>query len=385
MQDNPNYKRVAKWIKLLCGSLFAVFSFCYLYFLQAELIGRAQHILSGGTTTYAPLLGALVLTFVALLLAAGIDKVLKLPIRFVALAYFPSMGLLGWLTDITPMMTVSGMSLGLSNYWVFGVLLILWAAIVFVAKQFPDVQTQHVSFISAFWTNCVLVCSLSLSVILLGNTDENLHARLQAERCLSRNDYQQLLRVSRKNMHVSKSLTAMRALALAHEGQMGESLFTFPQDFASQGLIVADSDLLDYDTLQVYFNWYWNAVPVGNIQQNPLLFFTKLLERPNCDTLTIRDYYLCSLLLDRRVDLFVTRLPVFYPTDSLLPLHYREALVLGKHLYPDHVPDSIDTRDEERFADFESRVAACPDAERKNYARRNFGDTYWYYYLYAAD
>ena len=135
-------------MNLLCGSLFTIFSFSYLYFLQAELIGRAQHILSGGTTTYAPFMGAAVLTCVALLLSAGIQKLLKLPVRFIALAFFPSMGLLGWLTDITPVMTENGLSLGLSNYWVFLIMLAVWGALVFVIKQFPDIKSQYIPFIS---------------------------------------------------------------------------------------------------------------------------------------------------------------------------------------------------------------------------------------------
>lgn len=95
MQENPNQKRVARWMNLLCGSLFTIFSFSYLYFLQAELIGRAQHILSGGTTTYAPFMGAAVLTCVALLLSAGIQKLLKLPVRFYCFGIFPVYGTVG--------------------------------------------------------------------------------------------------------------------------------------------------------------------------------------------------------------------------------------------------------------------------------------------------
>lgn len=385
MQENPNQKRVARWMNLLCGSLFTIFSFSYLYFLQAELIGRAQHILSGGTTTYAPFMGAAVLTCVALLLSAGIQKLLKLPVRFIALAFFPSMGLLGGLTDITPVMTENGLSLGLSNYWVFLIMLAVWGALVFVIKQFPDIKSQYIPFISAFWPNCLILCVLSLSINLLGNMDEQLHARLRAERFLSEADYRKVLDVDRKSLQVSKQLTAMRALALAHEQEMGDALFTFPQDYGSSGLLVADADLLDYDTLQVYFHRYWQAVPVGKIQSDAPLFFEKLLKRPDCDTLSLRDYYLCALLLERNLDKFVLELPSFYCVNDSLPLHYREAMVLYKNLRPEDCEYS-DAEEEEQFAAFNAYLTPyVHETERRNYARRKYGRTYWYYYLYQAD
>lgn len=388
MQNNANQKRVARWMKLLCGSLFTIFSFSYLYFLQAELIGRAQHILSAGTTTYAPLFGSVVLTVVAVLLAVGVGKLLKLPVRFMALAFFPSMGLLGWLTDITPVMTDAGLSLGLSNYWFFIILLVLWGGFVFVVRQFPDVKTQYIPFWSAFWTNTFILCCLVLSVAFLGNTEENLHDRLRAERFLSESDYSRLLEVNRKATHVSKQLTAMRALALAHKGELGEALFTFPQDYASSGLIVADADLLDYDTLQTYFHKYWRAVPVGRVQTDAPEFFSRLLERHGADTLAIRDYYLCALLLDCDLEQFVCRLPDFYSLNDSLPLHYREALVLHRQLSAGAMPDEAavyaDTLQEKRLSDFKNYVEKYPHSmERQNYARRQYGHTYWYYYLYG--
>lgn len=390
MQNNANQKRVAKWMNLLCGSLFTIFSFSYLYFLQADLIGRAQHILSAGTTTYAPMLGAVVLTFIALLLAVGVGKLLKLPIRFMALAFFPSMGLLGWLTDITPVMTDAGLSLGLSNYWVFIILFVVWAVFVFVVRQFPDVKTQHIPFWSPLWTNSLILCCLSLSVTLLGNTEENLHDRLRAERFLSESDYTNLLEVNKNGTHVSKQLTAMRALAQAHRGELGEALFTYPQDYASCGLIVADADLLDYDTLQTYFHKYWQAIPVGRIQNDAPTFFSRILERREADTLAIRDYYLCALLLDCDLEQFVRRLPDFYNISGSLPLHYREALVLYNHLSLSATPENPDTiayddsLQASRFSEFVTYVEKYPHSmERRNYARRLYGHTYWYYYLYG--
>ena len=215
--------------------------------------------------------------------------------------------------------------------------------------------------------------------------DEQLHARLRAERFLSEADYQKVLDVDRKSLQVSKQLTAMRALALAHEQEMGDALFTFPQDYGSSGLLVADADLLDYDTLQVYFHRYWQAVPVGKIQSDAPLFFEKLLKRPDCDTLSLRDYYLCALLLERNLDKFVLELPSFYCVNDSLPLHYREAMVLYKNLRPEDCEYS-DAEEEEQFAAFNAYLTPyVHETERRNYARRKYGRTYWYYYLYQAD
>ena len=60
---------VSSKINLVCSLLFAVFVFLYLLFFQGDLLFYAQHVLSDGMTVYNPLIGAVILTTLALLMS----------------------------------------------------------------------------------------------------------------------------------------------------------------------------------------------------------------------------------------------------------------------------------------------------------------------------
>ena len=61
-------------MKALCAVLFCGFSFVYLLFYQADMLAVAQHILSGGVTTYNGLIGAIIITLVLMLLQVGVSS-----------------------------------------------------------------------------------------------------------------------------------------------------------------------------------------------------------------------------------------------------------------------------------------------------------------------
>ena len=75
------------------------------------------------------------------------------------------------------------------------------------------------------------------------------------------------------------------------------------------------------------------------------------------------------------------------PEDTL-PRHYAEAVLLHRHLYPgialdalvQRVPAKV-TSDFQRFQAMLKRGAASPEQLRSE-ARREFGNTYWHYYLF---
>ena len=113
------------------------------------------------------------------------------------------------------------------------------------------------------------------------------------------------------------------------------------------------------------------------------------------------DYYLCSLLLDKRLPEFLHQLPRYYNLgDSVpsaydrLPRAYREALLqMGKK--PDALEgkivigaDTLATLSDfdmvARFRDYNEFKASFKDeTERINKTHREFGNTYWWYYDYS--
>ena len=77
-------------MRVMCAVVFFVFTFCYLYFYQADVLAMAQHVLSGGKTRYNSLIGAVLITLVLYLLQLLVFAVTRLYKRAHALTYFPS-------------------------------------------------------------------------------------------------------------------------------------------------------------------------------------------------------------------------------------------------------------------------------------------------------
>ena len=146
---------------------------------------------------------------------------------------------------------------------------------------------------------------------------------------------------------------------------------------------------------------------------------------------TAADYFLCGLLLEKRLTDFVDYLPRFYnfAQGDSLPRHYKEALIyyatvmsdielpfdseamraglitmgLMNWQYGDELPKhyidafrdfAIPTEKMAKLFDLESlgkEFAAMLELERQhpeiqirsNYIRKNFGHTYWWYYAYS--
>ena len=91
---NYNYKNKnnsTTGIRLMCAIVFVIFSLAWLFFFQADILAMTQHVLSGGLTHYNRTLGALIITFVLLLVQTGVYKLTNLRRQAYALTYVPSM------------------------------------------------------------------------------------------------------------------------------------------------------------------------------------------------------------------------------------------------------------------------------------------------------
>src|SRR5574344_79897 len=94
------YRKTARRIEGTCGLLFTLFAFFYLLCSQDEVIGAAQNILSHGLITYKPFMGAVIITFLLMLLQRFVARLSHLPSMFHVLTYFPSCICLVMLCDV---------------------------------------------------------------------------------------------------------------------------------------------------------------------------------------------------------------------------------------------------------------------------------------------
>lgn len=377
---NPlRYKQATYLIIGVCGLLFSLFSFSYLYVFQADLIEALHYSLAQGRTHYSPLVGAIIITGVLLIFRWGINKLLGLKGVVRSLAYFPSCLLLGVLTDVHRSV-YHGSSFAEYWQWLLPLILLVYVGVAFALRRaFRQWLDSDVSM-GALWNSnlCILLACMCMTVAI-GNTDGSFHRELRVEKCLRQGDYQTALKTGRYITKTTHTLTALRAYALSLNGSMGESLFAYPQYYGSEGLVFPEDRnqtlRMDNDSLAVY---------LGGPRKRgeaPAAYFERQFNASN-GRYTVFDYYLCSLLLDKRLDKFMQEAERNLDAESM-PCHYREAIALYKHLHPGYQGFGTDREMEKRLKDFLTQSSQfASEIEGKNHMRRIFGDTYWWYFRY---
>lgn len=377
------YKKIVYITHGVCTLLFLVFWFCYLYNVQGPLLSMAQHVFSGGKTTYSSFWGAVIICALLWLLQVGVNKILRLQSLCFALSFFPSCLILAMMTDIDPAIfhhfSIGGWA------WAFPLLLLLFAGIVSIVKHLPtpeDFKGNGI-FFSLLLPNMIITALFCFCVGATGNTTDTLQYTYQVERALAKNNTDKALSIGQKSLASSLSLGALRAYALSLKGQLGERLFTYPQLYGANGLIIMPSDTigLSFPSNKIYD--YLGKRPANN-EKSVRNYLATLINTPKMKA-SAKDYYLCALLLDKKLSEFAETLPRFYKLDENLPTHYKEALVLYSRLIPHPAyifHDSVEDAAYEDFLQLESNYKYY--LVRKNYTRREFGSTYWFYFKYVA-
>lgn len=379
MYNTTPTKKTGRIISWVCGFLFVAFSAFYLYFMQADLLATAQHVMSVGNTVYSPLWGMVVLVAVLLLLQGLWHKVLSFPLRFYALGYFPSCLALGLVTSAVP--GGDGSVEWVANWWGISACIVLYVVLVWIVKHFPDMKGGHSYVFSYLWPNFFLLFLLFIMTGSIADTNDVRHYRLQVERLIAENQERKALDVGRNSLHADRGLTAMRAFVLSRTGAIGERLFEYPQYYGSGGLMPELSDTIYVhgwtDSLYVHLGGKPGKGLSGPVE------FLEVLSRLPSATPAANDYLLCALLLDKRLDDFAATLPRFYSLDGNLPLHYKEALILYNRLRTSPSLTYKDASVEANMDDFVRYEAQYSDSvERANQCRRMYGHTYWWYYYY---
>ena len=339
-----------------------------------------HYSLAQGKTVYAPWMSAVLITVVLLVLRWAVNALVGLKGPLNALSYFPSCLLLGVLTDVGHNVYHGG---GISDTWgwmlplclvLYGVLgwLLARAARLWLNPEMPDIWVVNSNFMTL-----LMLCFMTIGI---GNTNVHFHHELQVEEALRKQDYGRALLVAEKTMDPSRNLTALRAYAMSRQGTMGEDLFRYPQLYGAAGLLMGTWDekalRLKADSRSVYLG----AKPA--LGEPALTFFRRICEEESGNYTTL-DYYLSALLLEKKLDEFVRAFDELYTVRDSIPYYYRQALFLDSKMHPSAVTDSADVALEELWGKYlEKQQELSEKRGEANYMRREFGDTYWWYYQY---
>ena len=368
-------------IRVMCATIFVLFTWGWLYFFQADALAMTQHVLSDGLTHYNRFVGALIITAILMILQYVINNTTKLNKRFHALTYMPSMLLLAMLTDISQTID-NGISISRS-IWLVVVFAVIWGAMIFFVRQYENVDKEfHIPLFSrSMWMNLLMMSAMIICVGWIGNTNAVFQYRMKVEGHLMRGEYHQARKVGQKSLESDADLMMLRMYALARCNELGEHLFEYPITGNSSQILPTSgkTKMLLCPTDSIYkFMGARPAVPM-----EPERYLAMLQRRDSVNHIAIADYLLCGYLIDKQLDRFAQEISHYYPLNAQLPKHYREALTLYTHSRSNpsvvyQVPEV-----EENYANYQELKKQYRDPmEQKTRVSEEYRGTYWYFYDY---
>ena len=366
-----------KSISVLCAVLFAIFSFIYICVSQGELLALMQDHLSGGVTQSNTFLTAFLLTLLLGGLQWLINRNSKLHGRWEALSYIPSCILLALVTDVN-----DGTMLYSASKWLWSIpiSILLYIGVVWLNRMMTGVRKRD--FFGLLWPNLLAFTLLFVFTAQVSNHAPAPHMELAAWHYIHDSKYDKVLEVGSKSDDYNPELTALRNLALAKTGQLGERLFHYPQPYGADGLVYNRHNKQSnaYGAAEFYRHLSGN-IPYGGENGRA---YTYRMAMKN-DSAVYRDLYLAALLLDKDLEAFVKETGELTKADTLCPTHYQEAWILYNEQHPDSpVAFIADSAMVSRFAAYRELQSEYDDnaVVAENLCRRKFGKTFWCYYDY---
>jgi hypothetical protein len=378
-----NRRRTARIIAVASGLLFSAFSITYLSVFQKDVMEALHYSLAQGKTVYAPWMSAIIITVVLLVLRWVLNGLTGLKGPLKALSYFPSCLLLGVLTDVGHDVYHGG---GISDAWswMLPFLLVLYVVIAWllarVARLWLNPEIPNGFVVNSNLTILLLLCFMTVGI---GNDNIHFHHELQVEEALRKQEYGRALEVAGKTMDPSRNLTALRAYAMSRQGTMGEELFRYPQLYGAAGLLMGASNdkalRLNADSLYTYLG------DTPKLGEPAMKFFERICEEETGNYTTL-DYYLSALLLEKRLDKFMQAFVDWYPLEETqFPKYYKQAYYLYNRMHSGSEKYLLidDAEMDALWEKYETRKQELSGQRGEaNYMRREFGNTYWWYYQY---
>ena len=380
MRESKNEKRIQRAVTFVCVTMFVVFSFVFLAVYQGPLLEIFYDKVANGKLQYNPFVVAGVITLILTSFALWLNTLVHFKREWTAITYFPSCIILSFITDIDRAIYTGEYScLKWVLVFIISILLCLLFIFIFNRLLFAKIKNPNMEGYRIVWRNLLILSLMFVLTGTLSSDNEDIKNEARAYCYYKRGDIDKALNVARRTVSASHELTSSRAYYLALADKLGESLFNYPQNFASQGLLPKADQTTPLANDSIY-----SLFPVERVATESVADYLRRAVETDSVNKSVADYYLSSLLLDRHLDECVANLPEYYNiADDTLPRHYKEAVAL----YSDVACDSTIAVDEavmEKYIDFRKIEQKYPDIlSRSNRVRYKYGNTYWYYYHYG--
>lgn len=378
-----NYnKSAARLINWTCSLLFIIFSMVYLVVFQKDLIESLHFSTAKTYNEFKIIPAAIIVTVILMILEWGLNLLLRLRGRVHALAYLPSF--LGLVT-----MTGFGRDVytGGFNYvwwWLMPLLTAVFVLLVVIARRFLKVTRDWPDTLSLINCNLSLMLVMCIVTLCLGNSDKSFHNELRMESLMVKHQNEEVLKVAEKSLKTTRTMSALRVMAMVKEGSLGNRLFEYPQYFKSEGLFF-DSDSLK--TLRYTNDSVYALIgdkPIGGERMLP--FLKRVYDEKKDSCCNIRMYYGAALLLEKDLDELSLVLENQINDGDTLQRYFVEASIMYKDKnrswkFKSTDNDSLYYEKYEKYKSMQKEEYKSKDEER-NLMRLEFGDTFWWYYDY---
>lgn len=379
---NSGEKRLQKFITTFCALAFAIFSYTFVAIYKSPIIEMVYDSVATGKLQYNGYVLSGVVTAILVGLALWLNRFAKYQREWTAMAFLPSALILAFITDIERSVFVGGGSLS-GWLWIFvaGMSLYIFLSFLLGRMLFEKIKNPVMVANRIVWRNLILLTLIFITVGCLSSSEKNLMRETVQYKHYRNGDVPAALAVAAQSPLASPQLTAQRAFLLSLNGELGERFFEFPQYYGAEGLLPSVERSSPISSEDIYSH-------IG-VQRYPHERAVSCLSRAvECDSVSYaaQEYYLVSLLLERRIVDFADKLFEFYNVSDSekLPKHYKEALVLYSYIVPAYSlafdATSLRASLENMIKDVAGKGASPVFSAR---LQAEYGNSYWWYYLYG--
>lgn len=368
--------------------LFTIYLLLYFRFAQYDVSGYWLSLVAGHFVEPWPWTMALVATGVLLLVLCLTEKLLAHWHKPVIVAY----AIVAWLAT-------AGVGMAYTTVWhqlllAAGGLVLAWLLMI------TDKRLRHRSRITpqTFGVNfqffAVQMLLLCLYVGVGNGVTDLQHYELRTAQALQSKHPKRAYKVGDKSYATSHRLFAMRCylMATTHKKGLGDEVFSqMVPDGGAASLLLLPTDnyqqlLLPASKLEGLLGSRRHANE-GALAYLHRCAWLSAFKGDGKHT-AAADYYLCALLLERKLDLFAKEIVNYYPTEvaqSKLPRYFAQALILYQRTRTQPKVFYTDSNIEANYRDYTDMADSIPDRTvRTNMLRYSYGETYWWWYSYGG-
>lgn len=368
--------------------LFTIYLLLYFRFAQYDVSGYWLSLVAGHFVEPWPWTMALVATGVLLLVLCLTEKLLAHWHKPVIVAY----AIVAWLAT-------AGVGMAFTTVWhqlllAAGGLALAWLLMI------TDKRLRHRSRITpqTFGVNfqffAVQMLLLCLYVGVGNGVTDLQHYELRTAQALQSKHPKRAYKVGDKSYATSHRLFAMRCylMATTHKKGLGDEVFSqmVPAGGAASLLLLPTDNyqrlLLPASKLEGLLGSRCHANE-GALAYLHRCAWLSAFKGDGKHT-AAADYYLCALLLERKLDLFAKEIVNYYPTEvaqSKLPRYFAQALILYQRTRTQPKVFYTDSNIEANYRDYTDMADSIPDRTvRTNMLRYSYGETYWWWYSYGG-